>query len=38
MLDKETKGIIATGNPRTLKAESQDPRVQQFFQRQGRVH
>jgi phospholipid/cholesterol/gamma-HCH transport system ATP-binding protein len=38
MLDKETKGIIATGNPRSLKAESQDPRVQQFFQRQGRVH
>jgi phospholipid/cholesterol/gamma-HCH transport system ATP-binding protein len=38
MLDKETKGIIATGNPRSLKAESQDPRVQQFFQRKGRVH
>ena len=38
MLDKETKGIIASGNPNTLKAESQDPRVQQFFRREGRVH
>ena len=38
MLDKETKGIIASGNPKTLKAESQDPRVRQFFQREGRVH
>lgn len=38
MLDKETKGIIASGNPRTLKAESDDPKVQQFFRREGRVH
>jgi phospholipid/cholesterol/gamma-HCH transport system ATP-binding protein len=38
MLDKETKGIIASGDPRGLKAESRDPRVRQFFQREARVH
>lgn len=38
MLDKETKGIIASGDPRRLKAECDDPKVRQFFQREGRMH
>lgn len=33
MLDKEAKGIIAEGNPRELKTESEDPRVRNFFNR-----
>jgi phospholipid/cholesterol/gamma-HCH transport system ATP-binding protein len=33
MLDKETKGIIARGNPKTLAKESTDPRVTRFFGR-----
>jgi phospholipid/cholesterol/gamma-HCH transport system ATP-binding protein len=37
MLDRETKSIIATGNPRTLKAESEHPKVRQFFHREARV-
>jgi phospholipid/cholesterol/gamma-HCH transport system ATP-binding protein len=37
MLDKETKGIIASGDPRHLKADSRDPKVRQFFQREARV-
>lgn len=31
MLDKETKGIIAEGDPRWLKDNSTDPRVKAFF-------
>lgn len=37
MLDSESKAIIASGNPRELKAESEDPKVRQFFRREGRV-
>jgi phospholipid/cholesterol/gamma-HCH transport system ATP-binding protein len=36
MLDKESKSIIARGNPRELKATSRDPRVRQFFLREAR--
>jgi phospholipid/cholesterol/gamma-HCH transport system ATP-binding protein len=36
MLDKESKSIIARGNPLQLKASSQDPRVRQFFLREAR--
>ena len=32
MLDKETKTIIATGDPKALKT-SEDPRVRSFFNR-----
>jgi phospholipid/cholesterol/gamma-HCH transport system ATP-binding protein len=37
MLDKESKSIIASGNPQELKAASPDERVRQFFHRQARV-
>ncbi len=37
MLDKETKSIIASGDPKQLKAESPDPKVRQFFHREARV-
>jgi phospholipid/cholesterol/gamma-HCH transport system ATP-binding protein len=33
MLDKKTKSIIATGDPRELRDESDDPRVHNFFNR-----
>ncbi|MEA5113789.1 MAG: ABC transporter ATP-binding protein [Geobacteraceae bacterium] len=33
MLDKDSKSIIATGDPRHLKESSQDPRVRNFFLR-----
>jgi len=33
MLDKETKGIIASGSPKTLATESTDERVKRFFGR-----
>jgi len=33
MLDKQTKGIIAEGDPHDLKAHSQDPFVRRFFNR-----
>jgi len=33
MLDKEAKGIIASGTPQQLKEESDDVRVQNFFNR-----
>jgi phospholipid/cholesterol/gamma-HCH transport system ATP-binding protein len=33
MLDKETKSIIARGDPRRLRDESEDPRVSRFFHR-----
>ena len=38
MLDKETKSIITSGDPRSLKDESPDPKVRQFFHREARVH
>ena len=34
-LDPETRTMIAVGNPKTLLAESQDPRVHQFLTRGG---
>jgi phospholipid/cholesterol/gamma-HCH transport system ATP-binding protein len=34
MLDKESKSIIATGDPRELRDQSTDPRVHDFFNRQ----
>lgn len=37
MLDKESKSIIARGSPRELQADSPDPRVRQFFNREARV-
>jgi len=37
MLDKESKTIIASGNPRELKANTEDPKVRQFFHREARV-
>jgi phospholipid/cholesterol/gamma-HCH transport system ATP-binding protein len=33
MLDKETKGIIATGDPADLRDNSDDPWVRKFFNR-----
>jgi phospholipid/cholesterol/gamma-HCH transport system ATP-binding protein len=33
MLDRESQSIIASGDPRTLRDESQDPRVLRFFNR-----
>lgn len=33
MLDKETKSIIAQGDPRVLRDTSSDPKVHQFFNR-----
>jgi phospholipid/cholesterol/gamma-HCH transport system ATP-binding protein len=33
MLDKQTKGIVATGNPHELRDHSDNPRVRQFFSR-----
>ena len=35
MLDKSAHGVIATGNPRQLRDESPDPRVQAFFRRRA---
>ena len=34
MLDKESKGIIATGKPQELRQQSDHPLVRQFFNRQ----
>jgi phospholipid/cholesterol/gamma-HCH transport system ATP-binding protein len=36
MLDRQAKGIIAEGNPRTLAAASPDPRVTDFLRRVDR--
>ena len=38
MLDREARGMIAHGDPRTLKDESRDPRVRRFFNRESRSH
>ena len=35
MLDKRKKGIIAEGDPKRLRDESQDPWVRQFFRREA---
>jgi phospholipid/cholesterol/gamma-HCH transport system ATP-binding protein len=37
MLDRESKSIIASGDPRALKVECDHPRVRQFFHREARV-
>ncbi len=37
MLDKQEKGIIAIGDPKELRDHSPDPRVRQFFTRQGEL-
>lgn len=37
MLDKSAKGVIAQGDPKTLKEKSPDPAVRRFFNRQARV-
>ena len=34
MLDRDAGGMIATGNPKTLRQESTDPTVRAFFRRQ----
>ncbi len=34
MLDKQTKGIVATGKPLELRDHSDNPKVRQFFSRQ----
>jgi phospholipid/cholesterol/gamma-HCH transport system ATP-binding protein len=38
MLDKETRGIIASGAPRDLAEKSSHPRVRRFFNRQVEPH
>jgi phospholipid/cholesterol/gamma-HCH transport system ATP-binding protein len=35
MLDRESRSIIARGEPRRLRSESEDPRVLRFFNRQS---
>ena len=35
MLDKESKSVIARGNPRELRDSSTDPRVSSFFNRRS---
>ena len=37
MLDKETHGIIAEGNPKQLQAHSDNPIVQRFFRREAKT-
>ena len=37
MLDKSTKGIIASGVPAELRDGSRDPRVRQFFHRKAHI-
>jgi phospholipid/cholesterol/gamma-HCH transport system ATP-binding protein len=36
MLDRETRSIIASGDPRTLRDECTDPRVRRFFHRSSK--
>ena len=36
MLDKETRGIIAEGDPRILRESADEPAVQRFFRREAR--
>jgi phospholipid/cholesterol/gamma-HCH transport system ATP-binding protein len=35
MLDKESRSIIARGDPRALEQRSGDPRVRRFFRREA---
>jgi len=35
MLDKRAKGIIAEGDPKRLRDESDNPAVRQFFRREA---
>ena len=35
MLDKERKGIIATGDPRILRDRHEEPSVRRFFNREA---
>ena len=35
LLDRAAKGIIAEGDPRRLRDESEDPRVRAFFRREA---
>ncbi len=35
MLDRDTRGVIAEGEPRTLRDRSDDPRVRQFLNRRS---
>jgi phospholipid/cholesterol/gamma-HCH transport system ATP-binding protein len=35
MLDRRRKGIVAEGDPRTLRDSSDDPWVRQFFNREA---
>lgn len=35
LLDRHTRGIVADGDPRTLRDESSDPRVRAFFHRES---
>jgi phospholipid/cholesterol/gamma-HCH transport system ATP-binding protein len=35
LLDRAAKGIIAEGDPRRLRDESDDPRVRAFFRREA---
>lgn len=37
MLDRQTRSIIARGEPQRLRAESDDPRVRRFFNRETSV-
>ncbi len=37
MLDKSTQGIIAEGDPKVLRDESDNPRVRQFFRREAEL-
>jgi phospholipid/cholesterol/gamma-HCH transport system ATP-binding protein len=37
MLDRETKSIIASGDPQALRATSDHPKVRQFFRREARA-
>ncbi len=37
LLDRETHGIIARGDPRELRDTSNDPRVHRFFHREGKA-
>ena len=36
MLDKESRSIIAAGDPRALRDECDDPRVKRFFHRSAK--
>lgn len=37
LLDDAARGIVAEGDPRRMNAESRDPRVRRFFDRDARV-